>query len=257
MGSTKTLLISVILTGFALLLGYTYLQQEEAKINSDLGTSEDVLVATKNIPQYQPIDATSVQPTPIPKKYVQPNYIGNVKDLRDTVAAVPISYGETITTNKLIFIGEKTGLAPVISKGKRAIAIKANSMNSVSNLIKPGDRIDILAVQTLTENNQNTSKVTTVLQDVFVLSVGADVYTQVPMFVPATPKGFKCIQPERGGEVNQQFNNITIEVTPKEAQKIVALSGADLFYTLRNSNDRSNEVITPTTDKEIFGIDKG
>jgi len=258
MGNTKTLLISVVLTGFALLLGYTYIQQEEARITRDLGTSEDVLVATKNIPQYQSIEPGSVELRPMPKKYLQPNYVSNMKDLKDTVVAVPIAANETITTNKLIFLGEKTGLAPVVSKGKRAIAIKANSVNSVSNLIKPGDRIDILAVQLITENNQNTSKVTTVLQDVFVLSVGTDVYTQVPLFVPSTnnPKDYRCIQPERGSEVNQQFNNITIEVTPKEAQKIVALSGADLYYTLRNANDRSNEIITPTTDREIFGIEK-
>ena len=46
-----------------------------------------------------------------------------------------------------MFLGGKTGLAPMISKGKRAMAIRASSGNSVSNLIKPGDRIDIMAVQ--------------------------------------------------------------------------------------------------------------
>ena len=254
MGNTKSLIISVILTGFAILLGYTYIQQKEAKLYEDLGTFDEVLVATKNIGQYQSIDAGSVELMRIPKKYAQPNYIVGIKDLKDTVTAVPIAKSETITTNKLLFLGQKTGLAPIVSKGKRAIAIRATTVNSVANLIKPGDRIDILASQVVAEGTQNTAKVTTVLQDVFVLSVGTDVYTQVPSFVAASPKDFSCIQPERGSEAGQQFNNITIEVTPKEAQKIVALSGADLYYTLRNSNDRGNEIITPTTDREIFGL---
>jgi len=258
MGNTKSLIISIILTGFAILLGWTYIQQKEAKLYEDLGTFDDVLVATKDIGQYQSIDAGSVTLARIPRRYVQPNYIANVKDLKDTVTSVPIAEKETITTNKLLFLGQKTGLAPIVSKGKRAIAIRATTVNSVANLIKPGDRIDILAQSVVAEGTQNTAKVTTVLQDVFVLSVGTDVYTQVPTFIPNTKAAtdFRCIQPERGSESGQQFNNITIEVTPKEAQKIVALSGAELYYTLRNPNDRGNESITPTTDREIFGLDK-
>jgi len=258
MGNTKSLIISVILTGFAILLGYTYIQQKQAKLYQDLGTFDEVLVATKNIGQYQSIDTGSVELRRIPRKYVQPNYIANIKDLKDTVTAVPVAENETITTNKLLFLGQKTGLAPIVSKGKRAIAIRATTVNSVANLIKPGDRIDILAQSVVAEGTQNTAKVTTVLQDVFVLSVGTDVYTQIPTFIPNTKMvtDFKCIQPDRGSEAGQQFSNITIEVTPKEAQKIVALSNAELYYTLRNPNDRGNESITPTTDREIFGLDK-
>lgn len=258
MGNTKSLVISLILTGFAILLGYTYIEQREAKTQDELGVFYEVLVATKNIPQYQSIDAGSVEKARVPKKYAQPNYISAFENLRDTVTAVPIAKDETITTNKLLFLGQKTGLAPIVSKGKRAMAIRATNVNSVANLIKPGDRIDILASQISTEGTQNTAKVTTVLQDVFVLSVGTDIYTQVPTFVPSARTDFTCIQPERGGDTNQNFNNITIEVTPKEAQKIVALSvsGTDLYYTLRNVNDRSSEVITPTTDREIFGLDR-
>lgn len=258
MGNTKSLIISVILTGFALLLGWTYIQQKQAKLYEDLGSFDDVLVAKKDIGQYQSIDIGSVELKRIPKKYVQPNYIADVKDLKETVTAVPIAINETITTNKLLFLGQKTGLAPIVSKGKRAIAIRATTVNSVANLIKPGDRIDILAQSVVAEGTQNTAKVTTVLQDVFILSVGTDVYTQVPSFV-ANSKAttdFKCIQPERGAEAGGQFNNITIEVTPKEAQKIVALSGAELYYTLRNPNDRGNDSITPTTDREIFGLER-
>lgn len=255
MGNTKSLIISVILTGFAILLGYTYIQQKQAKLYQDLGTFDEVIVATKNIGQYQSIDTGSVELRRIPRKYVQPNYIASIKDLKDTVTAVPIAENETVTTNKLLFLGQKTGLAPIVSKGKRAIAIRATTVNSVANLIKPGDRIDILAQSIVAEGTQNTAKVTTVLQDVFILSVGTDVYTQIPKFVKG-PGSFQCVQPDRGEDAGGQFNNITIEVTPKEAQKIVALSGAELYYTLRNPNDRGNDSITPTTDREIFGLDK-
>ena len=256
MGNTKTLLISVVLTGFAILLGYTYIQQKEAELNRDLGQMVDILVATSNIPEYGVVEANKVKRTEIPKKFLQPNTVKSLEDLKDTVAAVPIAIDEVITTNKLLFLGVRTGLAPMVSPGKRAIAISATSLNSVANLIKPGDRIDILAFQTIPQENQNINKVTTVLQDVFVLSVGDSVYTQPPSFVPAARNDFRCVQ-KRGADNSTQFNNITIEVTPKDAQKIVTLSGAaQLFYTLRNPKDRSSDIIVPTTDREIFGIDK-
>ncbi len=257
MGNTKTLIISLVLTAFAILLMMTYIQKKEAELEKDLGVYMEVLVASKDIEQYKAVEENLVEKIKIPKKFLQPNYIGDVKDVRDTVAAIPIAKGEVISTNKLMFLGGKTGLAPMISKGKRAIAIRASSGNSVSNLIKPGDRIDIMAVQNVPENNQNVNKVTTVLQDVFVLSVGADVYSQIPKFQPSDAGvDFGCIQPKRGDESNSQFNELTIEVTPKEAQKIAALSGAQLYYTLRNTDDRSNEIILPTTDREVLGIDK-
>jgi len=90
-----------------------------------------------------------------------------------------------------------------------------------------------------------------------VLSVGTDVYSQVPRFEASMiGKDWKCIQPERGSDLTAQFNELTIEVTPKEAQKIAALSGAQLYYTLRNTDDRGNENILPTTDREVLGIEK-
>ena len=49
MGNTKSLIISVILTGFAILLGYTYIQQKEAKLYQDLGTFDEVMVADTRI----------------------------------------------------------------------------------------------------------------------------------------------------------------------------------------------------------------
>ena len=255
MGNTKTLLISVVLTGFAILLGYTYIQQREAETLRNLGETQDVLVVTRNITEYSAIDEGSTEKRAIPKKFVQPNAVKEVADIKDTVAAVPMAVGETITTNKLLFLGVKTGLAPMVSNGKRAIAIRATSINSVANLIKPGDRIDILAVQTIAENNSTTNKVSTVLQDVFVLSAGESVYTQPPKFVQASRTDFSCVQ-KKGIDNPTQFSNLTIEVTPKEAQKIVALSDANLFYTLRNPNDRSNDIITSTTDREIFGVER-
>jgi flagella basal body P-ring formation protein FlgA len=110
MGNTKTLLISAVLTGFAILLIMTFLKKKENEITKDMGVYQDVLVANQNIPQYRSMDEQLVSKVSIPKKYLQPNYITDPKDIKDTVTAIPISKNETITTNKLMFLGGTTGL---------------------------------------------------------------------------------------------------------------------------------------------------
>jgi pilus assembly protein CpaB len=255
-GNSKTLIISLVLTGFAILLVVTYINQREAAIASDLGTPVEILIANRDIPENTPIEESYVSIMTMPKKFVKqsPNFLSKPKDVVGTVAAIPISKEEVITTNKLLFMGDKTGLAPLVSKGKRAIAIRASSLTSVSSLIKPGDRIDIIAAQTTTENNEVIKKVKTILQDVFVLSIGNSIYTQVPYFEQEGPRDLApCVQKTQR-VTPEGFADFTIEVTPKQAQSIVAVSDSDLYYSLRSQDDRTNEVLTSTTRKQVFGV---
>ena len=59
-GNSKTLLISIILTAFAVLLIYTYVQQKDAQLTADLGVMVDVLVANRNIPENTNFEETMV-----------------------------------------------------------------------------------------------------------------------------------------------------------------------------------------------------
>lgn len=250
-GNSKTLLISIILTAFAVLLIYTYVQQKDAQLTADLGVMVDVLVANRNIPENTNFEETMVSMRSMPKKFVEPNFLSSPSDVLNTVAAIPIAQGETITTNKLLFKGVKTGLAPIVAKGKRAISIRASSFGA-SNLLKPGDRIDIIVVQVDVENNNTTTTAKTVLQDVFILSVGDNIHTQPLVFERARRGEFsECVQKEVAAEA-AQISELTVELTPKEAQVIAALSTSQLYYTLRNPDDRTNEVITTTTDKDVL-----
>ncbi|MBN1114003.1 MAG: Flp pilus assembly protein CpaB [Oligoflexia bacterium] len=249
MGGSKTLLISAVLTLFAVILVYTYIDAEEKRLTAGT-TMVDVLVATVNIPEYISLEPRNFEIKQYPIKYTPPNFLSNPKDIEETVSAVPIAKGEVVTTTKLLFLGSKTGLAPVVTKGQRAIAIRASSLNAVANLIKPGDRIDIVAVINTIENNAPVTTVKTALQDVLVLSIGENVYTQIPRFERGTGEFPPCVQ--RSSPASPQFNNLTVEASPKEAQVLIALSNmAKLFYTLRNPNDRGFQTVTPTSQKEI------
>jgi pilus assembly protein CpaB len=253
MGSSKSLIISLVLTAFAVLLVYTSMDQQKKTFTKDLGTMVSVLVANQNIPENTALEPSMFTTKEVPKLCLQPNAIFDMESIKDTLAAVPIAKDETLITTKLQFLGVKTGLAPVVSRGKRAMALTANAVNSVGRLIKPGDRIDIIASIVTTENGQQKIIVKTVLQDILVLSIGDYINAENKVFQPKGDFG-QCAQVTRPGS-DRQFGNITVEVTPKEAQLLVGFvgTGSSLSYSLRNPNDRDTQLITPTTSQEITG----
>jgi pilus assembly protein CpaB len=256
MGSSRAFIVSLVLTAVAMLLVYTYVDTQKKELRQELGSSVDILRATKNITEYSGLDKDSVEIARVPSRFQQPNYLSSPEDVQNTVAAIPIAKGEYITTNKLLFLGTKTGLAPVVSKGKRAVAIQASALTSVGNMIKPGDRIDIIAKVGLpTEGNKAPdSEAKTVLQDVLVLSAGTAVYSDIPRFERAggTDNFPQCVQKSTPNE-GSAATNLTIELTPIEAQKIVLLTGsAQLYYTLRSPNDRETRLVEPLRTSDVF-----
>jgi pilus assembly protein CpaB len=252
MGTSKSLLISIVLTAFAILLIYTYVDQEKARFQAGLGTLIPVMVAKQNIPENVQLEEFMFEVREVPKKFVQPNFISSPADIKDTVSAVPIAEGETLTTTKLLFLGLRSGLAPIISRNKRAVSVRATPVTTVGNLIKPGDRVDIIAVFDVPDGAQMQTVVRTTLQDVLVLSIGEIINNQTRRF-EARGAFNACIQ-VRTNEQDSRFNNVTLEVTPKEAQTLIGLSQmAQLYYSLRNPNDRDTGIIVPTTTRELTG----
>ncbi len=252
MGSSKSLLISIVLTAFAILLIYTYVDQEKARFQAGLGTLIPVLVTKQNIPENVQLEESMFEVREVPKKFIQPNFISSPAEIKDTVSAVPIADGEMLTTTKLVFLGVKTGLAPIISRNKRAVSIQATSSNSVGHLIKAGDRIDIISVFDVVEGNQTDTIIKTTLQDVLVLSIGEIINNQTRKFKNKGAFG-ACIQ-IKTNEQDSRYNNLTVEVTPKEAQMLIGLAQSSrLFYSLRNPNDRTKNLIVPSTKKEFLG----
>src|SRR5690606_6154642 len=122
------------------------------------------------------------------EKFVQPfdNVDKATKLTKESVAAgfvasIPLMKGEQITVNKLSNVGARTGLSRQITPGKRAFAVPVNQQTCVSKMIKPGDRVDVMAfVRIPTKSVEDYKEVQTILQDVLVLSLGTDVANDIP-----------------------------------------------------------------------------
>ncbi len=182
----------------------------------------------------------------VPSKYLQPKSISSIKELFDKnskpkfVTLVPIMENEAILSTKLTIPGKETGLAVVIAQGKRAISIPVADDTSVSGLIKPGNRVDLIA----TFENKSVY----LLQNLLVLSVGDKIVGELADKEEGSKGMLSDMAEGMGG------NSITLAVTPKEALKIAFAKDKCTFnLVLRSPIDTTVENVSPVNQGNLLG----
>ena len=104
-----------------------------------------VVVASRAIAIRELLQAGDVEARSAPADVVPENAVGSVEDAVGRMVAVPLSPGEMILASQLIsptIKGEV--LALTMDKSKVAMAFPADDLMTRNNLVKPGDRVDLL-----------------------------------------------------------------------------------------------------------------
>lgn len=251
--NTKAFTTSLILAALAVMMVLSYISSRETELISEYGDSTPVVVAKEDIKELEIIDDRKVQLKNIPKSFQMPGHFKSVEELYNTIAAVPIKAGEQITAPRVTYPGAQSGLSRQISIGKRALSIQVTEGQSVSRLLKPGDRVDVLALVDYAAGKKEKLKVKTVLQDVLILSTGLYVTNSVPIV------NLKSENDSRQMKLNSytNFNTITLELTPFEVQNMVFMmsAGNGIYLSLRNNDDKNIERIKATRLFDVLGED--
>ncbi len=251
--NSRAFTTSLILAAVAVLMIYSYISSRETELISEYGNMTPVVVAREDIKELEIIDDRKVKLENIPAKFQMPGHFKRVEDLYNTIASVPIKKGEQITVPRITYPGAQSGLSRQISIGKRALSIQVNEGQSVSRLLKPGDRVDIMAQVDYAAGKKEKIKVKTVLQDVLILSTGLSVTNSVPLIIQKNDNDTR--QVKLNSYTN--YNSITLELTPFEVQKMVFLvsSGNSIYLSLRNNDDKNIERISATRLYDVLGED--
>ena len=200
-----------------------------------------VLVATKALPVGSILNAESFRFQPWPKDLVeQAYYIKGQADpakLIGSVIRTAISVGQPMTLGSVIKPGDRGFLAAALGPGMRAVTVPVSAQNSVAGFVFPGDRIDLVLTQSVSGGGEGDPlKVSeTILRNLRVL---------------ATDQRMDAMGDD-GKPVVQTYSNVTLEVTPKIAEKIaVAQTIGSLSLSLRSLADNPSEL-----DAAIAGAD--
>jgi pilus assembly protein CpaB len=194
-----------------------------------------VLVAKKALPAGTIIDVDSLTLQPWPKELMQSAYYvegqpdGDPKKLLGTVVRYPITAGQPVTRGALVGPQDRGFLAAALGAGMRAITVPVNVSSGVAGFVFPGDHVDLVLTQQVEGGGDGPAlKVAeTIIRNLRVLATDqritdkdADGKTQV-----------------------RTFSNVTLEVTPRIAEKIaVAQSLGSLSLSLRSIADNSADL---------------
>ena len=251
--NSRAFTTSLLLAVLAVAMIWSYIDTRETELQNDYGNQTPVVIAKEDIKELEIIDDRKVELRNVPSKYQMPGHFKRVEDLYNTIAAVPIKKGEQITAPRVTYPGSQSGLSRQISIGKRALSIQVTENQAVSRLLKPGDRIDILALVDYAAGKKERLKVKTVLQDVLILSTGLYVTNSVPIV------NIKNENSSRQMKLNSytNYNTVTLELTPFEVQKMVFLisAGNGIYLSLRNNDDKTIERISATRLYDVLGED--
>lgn len=261
--NNKALTLALAMAGVAVFFVQSYVSSVEDDARRKLGTEVVVVRARADIAENETIKESHIVFDSIPKAYAEPSAVKfpaknedamrAFRALIGTVALIPIRSGEQITYNKITEPGMRTGLAPQITPGRRAISVPVNDYSSVSRLVKPGDRVDVIAI--LDRGGKKEAKVTkTILQDVMVLAVGQYVSNNVARLVEYDGNQQKV----KNLHSETNYGSVTLEVEPLQAQIVataMANNDSGLSLLLRNNDDPDRAQIQEMGLDDLIGLD--
>ena len=201
-----------------------------------------VLVATKALPIGTIIDPESFRFQPWPKDLVEEAYYIQGKTepqkLQGAVVRVAITAGQPVTQGALIQPGERGFLAAALGPGMRAVTVPVSAQSSVAGFVFPGDHVDLLMTQAINgEEPDNPLKATeTIVRNLRVL---------------ATDQRTNALD-ESGKPQVLTYSNVTLEVTPRIAEKIaVAQTLGQLSLALRSIADTRQDLDAAIADGSV------
>jgi pilus assembly protein CpaB len=178
-----------------------------------------VMVAQRSLPVGTIITTDSLGFQPWPKEMVQDAYFvegeADMGKMLGTVVRLPITAGQPVTQGALVAPGDRGFLAAALGPGMRAVTITVSKKTGVAGFIFPGDRVDVMLTQSVSSaTGPGVKVVETFIRNLRVLATDSSADTETA---------------ENGKIIVKNFSTVTLEVTPRIAEKIAV---ADMVGTL-------------------------
>lgn len=235
---------------------------------------QTIVVAKQAIPAYTAITSEMVTTTEV----TSGTYLAGTADKPEavvgTIAQSPIGAGQIVYTNQISRIDLIAGGNPLfmtLKDGQRAMSLSVNDVTGVSNLLRVGNRVDIIAVYNGKEASGTSvhGLATTVLQNVPILAIGKQ-YESTPGTPAPTAsqsdgsgksggsgdQGSSSSSSSSSEQQNSEYSTVTFQLSSLQDGEKLALAmnleNVEIYLALRSQND--NEIVQlPTINAtEVF-----
>ncbi len=199
---------------------------------------ESVVVAVADIPMGDPVAPQLVKLEDWPKDKVPKGALRSLEELENRRPKTRIFAGSPILENQLLGKGVSDhGASDVIPKGMRVIAVKVDSVSGNANLIRPGDRVDVLVHLQAGGGDLAKTITKTILQDIKVFAVDN-------IWSTATGNGERSIVAK----------TISLLVTPAQAEKVTLASEmGNIRLVMRSPDDKEQAKVSGAVAMDVVG----
>ncbi len=247
----KNIMLPVVIAIAAALIYYFVLYMAQGKIK-ETSKMEKVAVAAVDLPEGKMIVRGNIKEIDIPTAYIQKDaYVisrgANLSDIENLVTKVAIARGNQITKPSVTSLSPESGISLKVMPSYRAFILPVDS--SVSSLIKPEDKVDVLLTFDAMIKNGGKEKMTaTILQDIPVLGVGGNL-------------GQGMDSASRAANAEREANNaafsdrsvLSLSVSPVEAQYLaLAQEEGVITVIVRSNGDRKVLPIEISSFSKLF-----
>jgi pilus assembly protein CpaB len=185
-----------------------------------------VVVAKRDLAKGDPVDGDTMAVRALPRDHLPASAVApeRFEGFVGARLSAPMRAGEPLLAGAIEGADVSTFSAKVRS-GIRALTLSVDEINSLSGMLQPGDRIDLMLSVRMpgSEVMPLPNEVTRpLMQDLRVLATG------------------RQVRPGGDDRQGRTYTAITVEVTPAQAQKlVVAQRSGKLTALLRNPQDRA------------------
>lgn len=237
---TIILLVVALLTGGAASFGakryiHTTVSDYQSKIDSRFEKIR-VAVPKSDLPDGTPLSTQNVSSREVPREFLHKDAISveQWNQFQGRESSAPLTAGAPILRSQILD-EKKLGFAQLLTDGKRALTLQVDQVSSISGLLAPGDRVDILT----SINRERLRETVVLMTNIQVLATGANTTVQRTS--------------NRTAPIDA-FNTVTLLVDPEQAAKLIlAREEGTLSVVLRPEDDASDEWPKRTTIASLLG----
>ena len=234
----KTLILFAIAVGCGLVASIGVSQYMDKQRSANAVEMAKIFVAVTNINIGEKLDANNVRLEEWPRDRVPEGAVLALEELEDRYPRNRLYAGEPILAAKLMTSRDRGSTALTIPEGYRVASVKVSVESSVSGLVQPGDRVDLVVFLRRSGEVPETGT-RTILRDVNVFGVDGETERKV----------------DEDGQV-RNIRTVSLLVRPEQAERVLLASQlGQLYLSLRRPDDTSDASSEGITVNELLGSD--
>ena len=231
------LVVGLVVGVFAIKLTMDFVRNARGSTSGD---EVAVVRARVQIGMANAITPEMVQVVKVPRAFVPKDGFAKIEDVVGRVTAITIAQDSPISAAMLAPKGALPGIEGMIPKGYRAVAVQIDESSGVGYHVKPGNRVDVVAVMDMPKAGGRSEKISkTVLQNVEVGAVGAELGGN----------------PDKGAAPTK---SVTLFVKPEFVTRLhLAAQTGKIRLALRNKEEKDSTEVADVSEDELFGSPAG